>query len=498
MEISAQNLPETVRYLARVIPQEVLNRIVSPSDLIAPRDLPSLVSIESRSHPFAIAWAALVREADKSASEGTFQLSKQSTFLLHGLTNLNAVQNVPGFRALVNHLVSPAQYFSTLFEADVAAGYVAYDNHVEIIPEEATSRTRSPDIRVGGQYPPVDVECKSLEDLRMREQLLWSHLQLRLTRMLQRYRKPLRIIITAMDYLTGRSSDTIAAAVKTALLNKGAVPTQLVVEGFSLQFFSLGSATDWTPIPLKSEGLTEHSWIEIEISTRTSPASYRMATQIDVKPWRGENHIKRIFRLIDDASSQFAPGHPGIVHIQVPYRDGAQVEEIFDDSFQRIFGYLRTKHPRVNAVVLRGYSIDANALNGDHLLLEASAIVPNPNASVSLPEGFRILGAHDAKLDMVADGAMRIEFETYSAASKQLGRQLFYHCSTNGYYQLRIWQSHRNRLRLDVVNPTRGRTTKAYEADALEEARGHKIALRWKPEPIACALDGQMLTEIGS
>ena len=495
MDISAKALPETVRFLLNIIPQEVLERINPPS---APNDLkglPALVGMETRSHPLFLGRQALEREAHRSAADGTIQLSRQSAHLLNSLANLRTASEASDYIALVRRLISPTQYYSTLFEADVAAGYILAGNEVFIVPEDATSGLRSPDIRIRVQGTTVDIECKSLEDLGAREQNLWNHLQIRLTRILQRRRRPLRVSITAMAYLSGKASDAIARALEAHLRAIETVPPPIVVGDFSLRFDSVGSATDWTPVPPRSEGQPDRSWVEFEFSTRTTPPSFRMVTIIDVNPWRGENHLKRLFRLIDDASSQFAPEHPGIVHIQVPYRDGGRIEEVFDSCFNRIFGYLRKMRPAVNAVVLEGSSIDANAQNGDGLIQNAVAVIPNPNAATSLPEGFAILGSRDMGLNMVADGAMRIEFDSHSSASKQLGRHLYYHCSKNGYHQLRIGQSHRNQFRFDVVSSVKGRITKYYVAYALEEAGSHKLALRWHPEPIACALDGQMLME---
>jgi hypothetical protein len=165
--------------------------------------------------------------------------------------------------------------------------------------------------------------------------------------------------------------------------------------------------------------------------------------------------------------------------------------------FHQTFQYLGKEKPRVSAVALSARTIDKNMKEGGNPILNYNAIIPNPAATNPLPAGFAILGSNDKCLDLTSgEGTLALKFEIHEPIPKQLGKDLYYHCSADGWHQLRLWQSFSNQFRADIVHPAFGRRTFKGDLNHLEIDRLHKLAASWSSEGVRVAVNGAMISPI--
>ncbi len=136
------------------------------------------------------------------------------------------------------------------------------------------------------------------------------------------------------------------------------------------------------------------------------------------------------------------------------------------------------------------------------------AVLPNFASTMSLPDGFSLLGATtkeqalarvedadmsnmpDGEFDVGPEGTYLIEFGINEPLGQQLGRYTFRYCSYDGGRQINVWQTYHNRFRIEVVHEDFGRRELNFDLNHLGVGVEHKMAFGWSAEGIRCFVDG--------
>ncbi len=499
LELSVGNIKEACETFRRLLGDELFLSLMGSFSPETAKGLRAYQLAVAKAHPFAVAWIQLQKDVARTVEQKTFALSERSIFLLDLFANLKAIADAPMFQTLLDNLKPRKQFFSTVFEAYVFSAYRQLGANIEIVPISDKPRERRPDFVITPPHGrPVFVECKSLEDITREEERIWNEIKARLAREMFRHRRSWRITLTARRNVTGADiPDIIKAALSQ--LSAGRLGRNEVGDGaFAIKYEKLGDTENYQPFPLDLPKRGEHGWVECE--SRVDDAGkthYRHPVMVEVFPHFDADHTKRVLALIDTAYRQLSPTNPSVLHIEIPYRDGQRFLDVSDVVFHRTFQYLGKKKPRMSAVALNSRTIDRNMKEGGNPILNYHAIIPNPAPTNPLPANFAILGSNDMGLDMTSgEGTIMVEFEIYEPLPKQLGKDLYYHCSADGWHQLRLWQSFSNQFRADIVHPAFGRRTFKEDLNYLEINRLHKLAATFSSEDVRIAVNGAMIDPV--
>lgn len=166
--------------------------------------------LEASAHPLAPWWATFERDVEASKQTGVLHLSDSSLILLSLLSDLLDIEHLRNVDRILKALKNRSTFFSALFEAYVAAAYVRMGMKVEIVQESITGE-KTCDLCVSDGSDIVYIECKSLDDLQLKEGRQWDELHQRLVSLLRQYRRSWLVII--------RSGATVGHAEKECIIN---------------------------------------------------------------------------------------------------------------------------------------------------------------------------------------------------------------------------------------------------------------------------------------
>ncbi len=499
VELSVGNIEETCETFRRLLGDELFLSLMGSFSPETAKGLRAYNLAVAKAHPFAVAWTQLQKDVAKTVEQKTFALSDPSIFLLDFFADLKAIADAPMFQTLLANLKPPKQFFSTVFEAHVFSAYRQLGANIEIVPVSDKPRERRPDFVITPPHgQPIYVECKSLEDFTREEDRIWNEIKARLATQMFKHRRSWRITLTAQRNVTGADVPYI---IKAALsqLSAGLLGQNEVGDGaFVIKYEKLGDTENYRPFPLDLPKRGEHGWVEFEGRVDDDGKThYRHPVMVEVFPHFDADHTKRVLALIDTAYRQISPTNQSVLHIEIPYRDGQRFLDVADVIFHQTFQYLGKKRPRMSAVVLNSRTIDRNMKEGGNPILNYQAIIPNPASTNPLPTNFAISGSNDMGLDMASgEGTVLVEFEIYELLPKLLGKDLYYHCSADGWHQLRLWQSYSNQFRADIVHPDFGRRTFKGDLNYLEIDKLHKLAAAWSLEDVRMAVNGTMIDPV--
>jgi len=492
--------------------------------------------VRAQAHPLAVDWYYLQQQISESEAAKSLKLSERSLFFLDELVRVSALLTIPGIGRLLARIGQHDQFHSAMFESLVLSLYRQSGAEIEIVPELSEAGQRRPDFRVKTPGGDVYVECKSLEDFSRKEERIWEQLEAQIVRRLETARRYWRVMIEAKRELGGADIAALSSAVEQSaaagLLDQIVTDDGLV----SITFEVLASDDSWFGGDLAEfERRGELGWCESE--QHVSPLGtkyYCHPIFVEGKPFKRADDTKRILADISDAHGQVAEEEVGVVHIQVPYKDGRRLLDIADNAFQRMFGLLRQKR-RLACAVLSARTLDPQTKAGQNPIMDFHVVVPNPKPCRELPREFVTVGAVEnpvtpprsapphaiedflwalwlflvrtpfrwarvnprtSSLDALLrreEGSLFIEFGIYQPLKEQPGRCLFSYCSRDGRRQLKLWQSFAGKFRFDVVHAAFGRRTFSVELGDLELNTMHKLAVSWSRDALTAVLDGRFV-----
>lgn len=489
--------------IAGLLGPDALKRMLGDRMLNRPKSFADQQRQDASAHGFALHLEQLHRDVSQSKASRALQLSPGSVFFLDSISALEDYPKNEHWVDLLKKLSNSSQYFSTLFEAQIYASY--RDKPFKVHPVGQAQGARTSDFVADCSTSRVFIECKSMEDLSVAEQPLWGTIQSRILKLMARHRRSWRISIRANRWIRGSDVEPMVKAVDQQL--RSGLPGEMHYDSMPIYCESYGSY-DVERAGDLGVHFDKDALVAVNAEIRRNPdgsMSYRGLVVVEVIRHQGEDESRRILAQIDQSYGQFQDGSPGILHIEIPYKDGARLLDVADRAYQRIFGYLRRK-PRINAVVLSARTINTTTTVADRPVLTYYAVVPNPVPRHPLPADFSLLGSQssaelsealESETFDLDEGSLSFEFEFFEPLPQQIGRDVLYYSSPDGRRQLRLWQSFANRFRADIVSPVYGRRQAEADLNSLLAHRKHRFAMSWSAEGVSMAVNGAMLTRIG-
>lgn len=493
LEITVGNLAEVAASLRELFGEMLFTRMLGGYDSAAAKGLADHVQRAGRAHPFAVAWDDLVKGAERSKAQGAFQLSEQAFLLLDSLHSFSTAQDDPEFENLLKRLVGADQFFSTSFEAFTYSAYRSMGVAIALVPEAAELGERRPDLVSLQPEGAVYLECKSLQDDVRVEERIWSEVEARVVRSLDKASLNLRLRIEASRRLGSGDVQLLADAASDLISNNAALRgTDL--DGVALTISQIMPQGGTIPLPLDlPRGEGERIWVETEVDADTNLV--RKVWLIESKPHADAEQGDRLVRLFRDAASQLPRASPSVVHLQVPYRAATHFLDVVDRARPQLERVLaRSEH--VCAVVISGRFLNKRMADDEAPIANSHVVIPNFRCMHALPPEFRLLGSTDMSrlpgemFEGLHEGTFLVQFNLNEPMQAQLGRYILRHCSRDGRRQMNVWQTYRNRFRIEVVHDAFGRRELTLDLNHLTVGAEHKIAFSWGDDGIRCSVDG--------
>ena len=491
--LTVSNLREISEDLFTIFNPQAFGRIIRTFHPETTRGLPAYNLHVAQAHPLAVLWHQMQKEIAKSETEGSLMLSDEIDLLVDALTRIKMFVSPAEIPDIIRHLETRSQFFSGLFEANTFANYRQIGANVLALPEDG-----NPDFVVEFENNKVFIECKSLEDTsRQESQIIWQ-IENSVIQLMERSNRCWNIELHATRRIVGIDLKPVVSAVR-GLIEDGAIGITDICDGmFRVSCAQIAQPDTWY------FGIFEHArredvWVEVEIRTLSNGQyKYKNPRISGVIPFFESDEFTRISGAISKGHSQIPVGHPGILHIELPYADGAKSLDVVDPIFERIYSVLRRK-PRLNAVVISSRFIDKFVKDGGASVLQYSVIIPNPEPAISLPDWFSILGSNEEQFDNVSvakEGWLLVEFSIQVPLGQQLGKSIYFKCERHGKSQFRLWQSFKNCFRVDVVHQDFGRRTFEADLNYLAVDVNHKLAVGYSAEAARVAVNGRMIENI--
>jgi hypothetical protein len=508
--ITLSNLRNRAARLRGLLGEELFHRLWGGFDTADIKGLANFKRQRARAHPFAVGWDELVKGIEQSETEGTLRLSEAAIFLLDALHSLSVSTDDPEIANVLKKLAGKEQYYSTVFETFVFAGYRALNEVVVFVPESADAGARRPDLCVSTESGGcVHIECKSLLDDIEREESAWSEVEIRIAAILDKMQLNARVHIMPSRLIANQDADALVAFVK-GKLSESRKPATHIFGNFTIEITELLADGQTLPLPLKLPYNKDgRGLIEAEIDA-VQNAVVRV-WGVEAQPYLEIEQRDRVADLLRVGSEQLPNDQPGLVHLQVPYRRSAHFLDVVDRARSKIESVL-SRRQHICAVVLSGRFINPHMASDGSAIADHYAIIPNFSAQQTLPPDFRLLGSEpvpsflervedvdltripDERFDVLPEGTITMTFGIFSPLMEQIGRYLMRFCAADGRRQLSVWQTYQNRFQIEVVHEHFGRRELTTDLNNLSVYKDHKMAFSWSKDGISLAVDGKLLS----
>ena len=191
-----------------------------------------------KAHPFSHWWATFIKDISLCKESEIFQLSETSLRMLDLLSDLRDICSLPNYMRILNSMQNNSTFFSACFEAHIAAGYVNMGEHVEIQEEGVEENVRTSDLRVIVNSKPVFLECKSLDDFKIKKAPLWNQLMFRISKNLKKYQRSWIVTILAGKQIDGRDMEELCRIIIEDIKNEKVGET-ICEEKYKIQYRKL-------------------------------------------------------------------------------------------------------------------------------------------------------------------------------------------------------------------------------------------------------------------
>lgn len=446
--------------------------------------------IESKTHPFAKWWRAFKQDIDISRNTGQLHLSEFSMLLLYLLSDLYAIRDIPDRVRILNSLKGKSAFFSACFEASITASYKLLGYDIEIVKEKSKDGVRTSDLRIITKDAIVFLECKSLDDFKLRESPLWDELLQRIDKTLRKYNKSWAVTIFAGRQIAGRDKEVIFNTVCNAIKNN-CLGEALTADGHFL--INCVEILKWGQEILGSINIRQISEIgslatETMIGVDGVPI-HKNVTIINVAPHVELDISTRLISEFKKAIGQIPREGPGIIHIAIPYKIGVHLLQVIDQVYPKIYKKLNNESKRVNAVVISSAVFEKNL---ETPLVYNHYIVPNNYPRTKLPKDFKIIGTHDIGIPISdKEGTVEFVFGIKKEIKPGTPSILFDHCDRDGKHQLKVWTTWTDKLRMDLVTPTLGRIFIEAPYNDFRLDKKYFFAGTWCNKELCIYLDGE-------
>ncbi len=481
---------------------------------------------EQNAHPLALMWKAFLNDISNSEKKETLTLNTGSIICLHALMYLKDLRGVKNYHRILSDLKVKEKFYSTLFEARIAAEYRSKGYDLVVQDETGINKGGICDFIISLNGKKIYIECKSLNDLLKSERNFWNELTIRITNLLGNRNLNWNVEIylgkeiEAKDVekiyellkadIDSKSKETRSLAENSIKIRKVEIKKEAldaIKETILISSNSNGNAgqmaidqrqlallsKDAMKLPEKHFDLESQGLLITKFKMQKGgiPSSLR-AFRVSIFPHADFDLTKRFFSNIRKASKQIPKGEMGIIHVAVPHLIGNHLMQIVDNSYDNILNNLERNHSRINAVVLYGQFFERNPWGP---LLSLHYIIPNMSPKSSLPQNFEIIGVENLNLEIPPEkGTVIFEFMVDPMWRPGLTYRIFHHSSPDGSYQLKLLTLPGKKLRLEIVTPIIRRIFLLSEKPInLRPAQHYKFAARWGEGEFAMFIDGNKI-----
>lgn len=487
IEINEHNIENYIEEFRKVLGDDFINEIDSFETLGLKKH--EADRTESTAHPFALWWRAYKQDIIRIKDSGRFGLSVQSSRALEMLSNLIDIKNIPNVQRIKNSIRNKGTFFSGIFEAYIAAGYLFQGFSVEAVEEQPGNKQKTTDlhVKVGSQI--IYVECKSLDDFAIKESKHWQEILDRVSCILRNHKKNWGITILCGKQIDDKDKQSICNEIAIDIKKNNLGLRRLENKKIIIQYEKL---SEWDQVFTGSLIIPkrgEHVMLDAEVIRETDGMKYKNCRIIEVKPHVELDVTNRLVSEIKKAARQVPKEGPGIIHIAIPHKVGSQLLDVTDSSYLKIFKILNRNSQRVNSVVITGSVLDNNHLP----LTYHHYVIPNMITRSELLSDFSILGANDTGISLPDKaGKIHIAFTLSEDWDKNKPAYIYNYCSKNGKYQFRIWRTWSDKLRIDLVTPSNGRIFLESNIGGFVPNKQNYFDCIWNEDEIKIYLNGEI------
>ncbi len=363
-------------------------------------------------HPFFEYWNSYNIDIKQTKENKKLSCSVNTCFILNLLSNIKDLNGKCNLERLKNSLLVPAQFYSAVFEVQVAALYATTYNF-DIIEE---SLEKTPDFKINlADKKSIYIECKSLQDFEIENNEEYKKLIDLLQKYCQKRQKSVQIIISAGENFRKRHTNGIFNKIKK-LINQNSFGrfnlSDLEVE------ISISKISDWDVPTYGNIQITHPKDAKFEIicQMRLLPNGISENKNIimigaEAKPILSFGN--RIETEIEKAKKQIPDGSLGILHMQLPIHKGFDFERYINENYDNLVDTLKKKTGRINALIISNPMHNMKDFNPFIPNIQYY-VIPNIKANHTIDSNFRypftsyvpnnipdmVLSKKDSKIEM--------------------------------------------------------------------------------------------------
>lgn len=448
--------------------------------------------VEASAHPLALWWQTLKHDAEVSKKENTLRLSDGSIRALRLFSDLKDIKRIPNCERIINAIRKRATFYSACFEAYIAASYAAKGYEVEIT-DENRDQGRTSDLRVIGEdLQVVYVECKCLDDIKIKEERHWDELLERLEKALRMHHRSWAVIIRSSLTIGAKEKEDIITTVSYSSRTGDMAPQRCADGRILIEYMKLWEWDQIMPGPIGFTKMGETGVFSVAAIHDGQRMLAKNPVAIAAFPYTEVNISSRLINEFKRASRQIPKEGPGIIHIAIPHKAGNQLLNVIDHCYPYVYRTINKDSRRVNAVVISASLVSGGNRPGESALVYQHYVIPNLHARTRLPKWYSILGAHDMGIPMPdKEGTIEIVFTPRERCYPGRAAIIYDHCSNDGRYQLRFWYAWNDRVRFDLVTPSLGRAFVDSDESNLEPNKRYYLAGRWSKNEVTLFINGK-------
>lgn len=495
IEVTLENFEFFIENLKEHVGKDFVNALIStningfPDDHNVRRTNREQIVESSRqrlnAHPLAEMVQAYLRDSRVTSKEGRWSLSDHTFFLLDLVANLNRGREFKNFDRVIDQIKERSKFHSAAFELMTACRYADIGYKIEFV-EECNEKT--PDILARHPLGDIQVECKSLEDNSGEQHNLFMQMAARLGKILEDRRALMHVSIRPKIPLSGKVCDdlynAVAEMIKSNRIGLHALMHSLVV-------VEIKPTNPWRKLSFPSDIYNEDydaSYAQLIKKSDYFGEDVRLLSMVEIQNFYESDFSGALKRNFRKAHKQVRADIPAVLHIEVPYRKGLDLMASVHENYNKIEKYL-SEYNKFCAVEIVGRAL---ARATDNLIRDPIIYHSRLVRSRRLQE--RPIIAPLIKQyppDMVINGtgtivAKIIKPRNYNSLT---GRELISLMSGDGFYQIIIWVTFRNSLRVEVITPESGRRMQDIQVDWGNLPEKIPITVSWSPEGIAVFLE---------
>ena len=473
----------------------------------SPQDEKSIEELSRRIHPVGRWLYDLALDIERSKQESRLMLGVTSYSILELYNQITQVGKLPGADRIIEKLDHEDQFAGARYELNVAYEHQIHGWNVEVIPE---SKVKSPDLKVTRGDTSVYIECKSLEDKRIRANQAWDYFALRIDRLAQSLGYQLRLKIEAQGFINLNEADALFSSLRQKLQPHRTFSS--ICHGHKVSIFWGPKYDVYQPIDSFRFAIGEQGRVSFESKIEESGHFIAQLVIVDVVTYFStefEGAAKKQYRNARDQLKEVECGDGDfrVLHMEVPH-DTAESFSVIVSSLYALFeSRINKPESALNAIVIstkneRYQSFKESIFRPfDHVIIPGAI----SNTLSELNADFELLGAgvDDSLKDVIHhmvqnpnEGTLIFEITLAEQLFTCVGSYIVRVVSAFGRHQLKISVLNQSVWCFEVITPSVGRLSVNFDvAEVIKRNSRNKIAICFSKSGLKAAINGTLLLE---